>query len=41
MFDKTPRSKRFSVVERFYVNTMFREQFKERKWRKLEKNLSS
>ena len=32
--------KRFSVAERFYVNTMFREQFQESKWRRLENHLS-
>ena len=32
--------KRFSVAERFYVNTMFREQFQESKWRSLENHLS-
>ena len=38
-----PRSKlsHFQFAERFYVNTIYREQFHESIWRQLEKHLSS
>ena len=41
MFNKTAVLNHFQFAERFYINTIDREQFHDSIWRRLEKHLSS